>query len=143
MNPLNVAVSATPITRNLLRFLHLLRPRPHETFGISDGIAVALSGGGGIQMIEGFRIDVTAEEMGRHLDERIEYHRGRAQDCELKVQKLKAVYSDEWTTIIAATRQSLIANSAYYDKVLRGKEAVAPPDVESQKGRENRSGGVE
>ena len=42
-------------------------------------------------MIEGFRIDVTAEEMGRHLDERIEYHRGRAQDCEMKVQKLKAL----------------------------------------------------
>ncbi len=42
-------------------------------------------------MIEGFRIDVTADEMGRHLDGRIAYHRGRAQECEMKQQKLRAL----------------------------------------------------
>lgn len=58
------------------------------------------------------------------------------ESIELVVQKLKEVYSDEWTIIIAATRTSLIANAAYYNKVLRGKEAVAPPDV-TQEGKEN------
>lgn len=51
------------------------------------------------------------------------------ESIEVEVQKLKEVYSDEWKNIIAATRVSLIANAAYYEKVLRGKEAVAPPDV--------------
>ena len=42
-------------------------------------------------MIDGFRIDVTADEMGRHLDARIEYHHGRAQECEAKLTKLRAL----------------------------------------------------
>jgi hypothetical protein len=44
-------------------------------------------------MIDGFRIDVTADEMGRHIDSRIEYHRGRAQECEGKLTRLRALES--------------------------------------------------
>ena len=42
-------------------------------------------------MIHGFRIDITADEMGTHLDRRIGYHRERAQECETKLQRLKAL----------------------------------------------------
>lgn len=47
------------------------------------------------------------------------------------VQKLQETYRDEWEIIVADARASLLANAAYYDKVLRGKEKIAPAeDVE-------------
>lgn len=47
---------------------------------------------------------------------------------EIEVHKLKAVYSDEWETIVADAKASLIAKAAYYRKVLRGEEPTAPPE---------------
>lgn len=35
-------------------------------------------------MIEGFRIDITADELGRLLDTRIQYHRDEAAECDRK-----------------------------------------------------------
>jgi hypothetical protein len=42
-------------------------------------------------MIEGFRVDVTAEELVAHLDGRVQHHRERTQDCESKVRQLQAL----------------------------------------------------
>lgn len=44
-------------------------------------------------MIEGFRIDVTADELVAHLDRRITYHHDRAQECDTKLQRLRALES--------------------------------------------------
>jgi hypothetical protein len=51
---------------------------------------------------------------------------------EAEMQKVKETYSDEWDTIVADAKSSLIANAAYYRKVLRGEEPVAPPEEEEQ-----------
>jgi hypothetical protein len=45
-------------------------------------------------MIDGFRIDVTAEELVTHLDARVQHHRERTQDCEAKVRQLQALEPD-------------------------------------------------
>ena len=45
-------------------------------------------------MIDGLRIDVTAEELVRHLDERIRYHHGRAAQCEDKAKRVEALGSE-------------------------------------------------
>jgi hypothetical protein len=42
-------------------------------------------------MIDGFRIEVTADEVGRHLETRIGYHHGRVQECEAKLTRLRAL----------------------------------------------------
>ena len=42
-------------------------------------------------MIDGFKIDITADELLAHLDGRISHHHGRAQACEAKLQKLQAL----------------------------------------------------
>jgi len=42
-------------------------------------------------MIEGFRIDVTADELVAHLDGRIVHHHDRAQECETKLLRLQAL----------------------------------------------------
>jgi hypothetical protein len=42
-------------------------------------------------MIEGFRIEVTADELGRHLDERITHHHERAADYERRAKELEAL----------------------------------------------------
>jgi hypothetical protein len=42
-------------------------------------------------MIDGFRIDVTAEELVVHLDGRIMHHHDRAEDCEHKLRQLHAL----------------------------------------------------
>lgn len=52
---------------------------------------------------------------------------------EAEVQKLKETYNDEWATIVADAQASLIANAAYYRKVLRGEEPVAPPEGETER----------
>ncbi len=39
-------------------------------------------------MIDGIRIDLTAEELMRHLDERIRHHHERAAECERKAQRV-------------------------------------------------------
>lgn len=44
-------------------------------------------------MIEGLRIDVTAEELVRHLDERIRHHHSRAAECESKAKRVEALDS--------------------------------------------------
>ncbi len=46
------------------------------------------------------------------------------------VQKLREACRDGWEIIVADARVSLLANAAYYDRVLRGKEKIAPEDVE-------------
>ena len=43
---------------------------------------------------------------------------------ETEVAKLKDVYGNEWESIIADSRASLLANAVYYRKVLRGEEAL-------------------
>ena len=40
-------------------------------------------------MIDGLRIDLTAEELVRHLDERIRHHHERAAECERKAQRVE------------------------------------------------------
>lgn len=42
-------------------------------------------------MIEGFRVEVTAEELVRHLDERIHHHHELAAECESKAKRLEAL----------------------------------------------------
>lgn len=61
---------------------------------------------------------------------------------EAAVQTLKQVYSEEWPTIVADARASLIANAGYYNKVLRGKETLAPPE-EPEEQQESIEGGDE
>jgi len=43
-----------------------------------------------------------------------------------EVQKLKETYSDDWETIVADTKANLIANAAYYSKMLKGEEVATP-----------------
>lgn len=49
-----------------------------------------------------------------------------------EVQKLQETYKNEWESVVADAKASLIANAAYYRKVLRGEEKVAPPEGEQQ-----------
>jgi hypothetical protein len=42
-------------------------------------------------MIDGFRVDVTAEELAAHLDERIHHHQARAEECAATVRRLEAL----------------------------------------------------
>lgn len=45
---------------------------------------------------------------------------------EAEIKKLQDVYDgDEWETIVADARASLVANAAYYSKVMRGEEPIA------------------
>ncbi|MEW6574265.1 MAG: hypothetical protein AB1374_11600 [Bacillota bacterium] len=61
-----------------------------------------------------------------------------------EVKKLREVYSDEWETIVADAKASLISNAAYYRKVLRGEESVASSEetkaLESQEIEISREG---
>lgn len=45
-------------------------------------------------MIDGLKIDVTAEELVRHLDDRIRHHHGRAAECEDKAKRVEALSSE-------------------------------------------------
>lgn len=61
-------------------------------------------------MIEGFRVDVTAEELVTHLDARIGYHHERTQECESKLRQLEALEpqaadEEEAFDMCAASRQ--------------------------------------
>jgi hypothetical protein len=47
---------------------------------------------------------------------------------EAEAQKIRETYSAEWETIVTDTRASLLANAAYYRKVLQGKEPITPPE---------------
>ena len=38
-------------------------------------------------MIDGFRIDVPADELARHLDERIRHHHDRGAECESRARR--------------------------------------------------------
>jgi hypothetical protein len=42
----------------------------------------------------------------------------------MDVQKLQETFRDEWESIIADAKESLLANAAYYKKVLRGEEPI-------------------
>jgi hypothetical protein len=42
-------------------------------------------------MIEGFRVDVTAEQLIAHLDMRVQHHRERTAECETKLRQLQAL----------------------------------------------------
>jgi hypothetical protein len=42
-------------------------------------------------MIDGFRLDVTAEELAAHLEERIHHHQVRAEECAGKLRRLEAI----------------------------------------------------
>ena len=42
-------------------------------------------------MIEGFRIDITVEELSRHLETRIQRHRDAADECDTKRIRIEAV----------------------------------------------------
>jgi hypothetical protein len=42
-------------------------------------------------VIDGFRIDMTADEIIRHIEKRIEHHRQAAAECETKRMKMDAV----------------------------------------------------
>jgi len=59
-----------------------------------------------------------------------------------EVPKLQEVYGVEWETIIADAKASLIANAAYYVKVLRG-QAAPPPSEESQQAEVEASASVD
>jgi hypothetical protein len=42
-------------------------------------------------MIDGFRLDVTAEELASHLDARIRHHRERSLECGSKLRQLQSL----------------------------------------------------
>jgi len=42
------------------------------------------------------------------------------------VQKIKETYHANWDTIVADTRSSLLANAAYYKKILKGEIQETP-----------------
>jgi hypothetical protein len=42
-------------------------------------------------MIDGFRVDVTAEELAAHLDERVHHHQTREEECAAKLRRLEAL----------------------------------------------------
>jgi hypothetical protein len=44
-------------------------------------------------LIDGLRIDLTAEELVRHLDERIRHHHERAAECDRKAQRVENLES--------------------------------------------------
>jgi hypothetical protein len=44
-----------------------------------------------VSVIDGFRIEMTADELAQHLNARIEHHRRAAADCEAKRDRLEAV----------------------------------------------------
>jgi hypothetical protein len=44
-------------------------------------------------MIDGFKIDITADELVAHLDSRISHHHGRTHECETKLHRLQALES--------------------------------------------------
>lgn len=48
---------------------------------------------------------------------------------EADIRKLKETCIDGWPTIVADAKASLLANAAYYSKVLEGKEPVTPPEA--------------
>lgn len=45
-------------------------------------------------MVEGLRIDVTSEELIRHLDERVRHHHDRASECDAKVKRVEALHAE-------------------------------------------------
>jgi hypothetical protein len=45
-------------------------------------------------VIHGLRIDVTSEELIRHLDERVRHHRDRASECEARAKRAEALHSE-------------------------------------------------
>lgn len=55
---------------------------------------------------------------------------------EADVKKVRDAYNDEWDTIVVDTRASLVANAAYYRKVLQGKESTTLPQEEVEKAEE-------
>jgi hypothetical protein len=63
--------------------------------------------------------------------------KGLPQSIATEVQKLKEVFSDEWTIIIADTKATLTNNAAYYRKVLRGEERTPAPEESKQAEAEN------
>lgn len=48
-------------------------------------------------MIDGLKIDVTGEELVQHLDERVQYHRERAEQCVRRAQRIESLGPDETT----------------------------------------------
>jgi len=55
-------------------------------------------------MIDGFRVDVTAEELAAHLEGRIAYHRERTAECESKLRRLAAIDSAPGEPVSAGDR---------------------------------------
>jgi hypothetical protein len=45
-------------------------------------------------MIDGFRVDVTAEELAAHLDERVHHHHAREEECAAKLRRLEEIDDD-------------------------------------------------
>ena len=45
-------------------------------------------------MIDGLRIDVTSEELIRHLDERVRHHHERASECLARVKRAEALHAE-------------------------------------------------
>ena len=46
-------------------------------------------------MIDGFRVEVTADEIVRHLEQRIRHHRDLADECVAKAKRLEALEPPE------------------------------------------------
>ena len=59
------------------------------------------------------------------------------------VHKLQETYRNEWDIIVADARAGLLANTAYYDKVLRGKEQIAPVEEMEQQDIDDENEGSE
>lgn len=55
---------------------------------------------------------------------------------EADVKKLRDAYDDDWDTIVVDTRASLVANAAYYRKVLQGKESTTLSQEEVERAEE-------
>ena len=62
-------------------------------------------------MIEGFRIDITADELGRLLDSRIQFHRDETAECDRK-----RIRAESGTSSNPADPEEQLA--AYWDRYL-------------------------
>ena len=58
------------------------------------------------------------------------------ESIEADIKKLRDTYNDEWDTIVADARASLVDNAAYYLKVLQGKEPATLSQEEIEKAEE-------
>jgi hypothetical protein len=69
--------------------------RPSSLRNLSNRCGAAQAENPRCSVIEGFRIDITADELSRRLDSRIQYHRDEAAECDRKRIRADAITSPD------------------------------------------------